>query len=368
MRTEATFRHGAPQKTALLLVNLGTPDHAEVPSVRAYLQEFLSDPRVIEVPKLIWWFILNVIILWFRTPKTTQKYASIWTEEGSPLLAFSKKLQAKLSESFKVRRWDVHVELAMRYGNPSVAGRMDDLRKQGYDRVLVFPLYPQYSAATTASVFDAVAQWAQPVRNLPELRFVKHYHDHPGYIHALTEHIQRHWAAHGKPNFAQGDVLVMSFHGMPEFTLHKGDPYHCECQKTARLVAQDLGLDKTHYRVTFQSRFGRTKWLQPYTDATLHALGQQGIARVDVFCPGFLADCLETLEEINQEVRATFQQAGGGEFHYIPCLNDSDLAAAMLAEITAQHLQGWPVDFGYEESMAAELASSRQIALEMGAG
>jgi protoporphyrin/coproporphyrin ferrochelatase len=367
MRTEATFRHGTSQKTAILLVNLGTPDSADAPALRRYLKAFLSDPRVIEIPKLIWWCILKLIILQVRPKKSAAKYASIWTEEGSPLLAISKKQQAKLSEGFKVRRWDVQVELAMRYGNPSVPSKLDELRKNGYDRILVFPLYPQYSAATSASVFDAVFEWAKPVRNVPEFRFVKHYHDHPAYIHALTERVRSYWKAHGKPNFEQGDVLVMSFHGMPEFTLHKGDPYHCECHKTARLLAQDLGLDTTQYRVTFQSRFGRAKWLEPYTEHTLRALGQTGVRRVDVICPGFMADCLETLEEVNQEVREVFKHAGGGEFHYIACLNDSDWSVSMLTEITAQHLQGWPVDIGYEESMAAELASSRQLALEMGA-
>lgn len=367
MRTEAPFRHGTPQKTAVLLVNLGTPDNADTPSLRRYLKEFLSDPRVVEIPKLVWWIILNCIILQIRPKKSAAKYATVWTDEGSPLMAIGKRQVRVLSEAFKVRRWDVRVELAMRYGNPSVASRMDQLRKDGYDRVLVFPLYPQYAAATTASVFDAVFDWAKPVRNLPELRLVKHYHDHPAYIHALAESVRKHWQAHGKPNFDQGDVLLFSFHGVPEMTLLKGDPYHCECHKTARLLGEELGLQKGNYRVTFQSRFGKAKWLEPYTDKTLEALGQAGTKRIDVMCPGFMADCLETLEEINQEGREDFQHAGGGEFHYIACLNDSELAAAMLSEITAQHMQGWPVDMGYEESMAQELAESRKLALEMGA-
>lgn len=367
MRTEAPFRHGTPQKTAILLVNLGTPDNADTPSLRRYLKEFLSDPRVVEIPKLIWWIILNGIILQIRPKRSAAKYATVWTDEGSPLMAIGKRQVRVLSEAFKARRWDVRVELAMRYGNPSVASRMDQLRKDGYDRVLVFPLYPQYAAATTASVFDAVFDWAKPVRNIPELRLVKHYHDHPAYIHALAESVRKHWLANGKPNFGQGDVLLFSFHGVPEMTLLKGDPYHCECYKTARLLVEELGLEKGDYRVTFQSRFGKAKWLEPYTDKTLEALGQAGTKRIDVMCPGFMADCLETLEEINQEGREDFQHAGGGEFHYIPCLNDSELAAAMLSEITAQHMQGWPVDMGYEESMAQELAESRKLALEMGA-
>ncbi|HEY1057845.1 MAG TPA: ferrochelatase [Limnobacter sp.] len=367
MRTEAPFRHGTPQKTAVLLVNLGTPDAPDAPSLRRYLREFLSDPRVVEIPRLVWWMILNLFILPFRPKKSAAKYATVWTEKGSPLLAIGHQQVARLCEGFKDRRWEVKVELAMRYGNPSVASKMDELRAAGYDRVLVFPLYPQYAAATTASVMDAVFQWAAPVRNLPELRFVKHYHDHPAYIHALADSVLAHWRAHGRPNFDGGDVLLMSFHGVPEFALLKGDPYHCECHKTGRLLAEALGLEKSNYRVTFQSRFGKAKWLEPYTDATLKALGQAGTKRIDVICPGFMADCLETLEEINQEGREDFLHAGGGEFHYIACLNDSDGAAAMLSEIVAQHLQGWPVDMGYEEAMAAELAASRRLALAMGA-
>lgn len=367
MRTEAPFRHGTPQKTAVILANLGTPDHPDTPSLRRYLKQFLSDPRVVEIPKFIWWIILNLIILNIRPKKSAAKYATVWTEQGSPLLAIGKRQVDKLREGFKARRWDVRVELAMRYGNPSMASVMDELRKDGYDRVLVFPLYPQYAAATTASVYDAVFDWAKPVRNIPELRLVKHYHDHPAYIHALAESVRRAWQKNGRPNFAQGDLLLFSFHGVPEMTLLKGDPYHCECHKTARLLAQELGLSKENYKVTFQSRFGKAKWLEPYTDQTLKALGQAGTRRIDVMCPGFMADCLETLEEINDEGREDFQHAGGGEFNYIDCLNDSDLSAAMLTEITAQHLQGWPVDMGYEESMAQELAESRKRALDMGA-
>jgi ferrochelatase len=367
MRTEVSFKHGTPQKTAVLLVNLGTPDAPDIPSVRRYLREFLADPRVVEIPRLIWLLILNLFVLQVRPKKSAAKYRQIWTEQGSPLLAIGKRQVDVLVESFKARRWSVHVELAMRYGNPSVASRMDHLRANGYDRILVLPLYPQYAAATTASAMDAVFDWAKPVRNLPELRFIKHYHDHPAYIHALAEHVRRHWSRIGRPDFPQGDVFLMSFHGLPEFTLLKGDPYHCECHKTARLLAEELGLEKTNYRVTFQSRFGKAKWLAPYTDKALKALGQAGTKRIDVFCPGFMADCLETLEEINMEGRDLFQDEGGGEFNYISCLNDSELAGSMLAEIASQHLHGWPVDLGYEEAVAAQLCASRNRALEMGA-
>lgn len=366
MRTEAPFKHGTPQKTAVLMVNLGTPDNADTPSLRRYLKQFLSDPRVVEIPKLIWWMILNLIILQIRPKKSAAKYATVWTSEGSPLLAFTVKQGKMLSDGFKARNMDVHVEVAMRYGNPSVASKMDALRAAGYDRILVLPMYPQYAAATTASAMDAVFEWAKPVRNLPELRFVKHYHDHPAYIHALAESVRRHWAANGRPDFAQGDLLVMSFHGVPEFTLTKGDPYHCECYKTGRLLAEALGLSKEQFKVTFQSRFGKAKWLEPYTDQTLKALGQKGLKRVDLMCPGFMADCLETLEEINQEGREDFQHAGGGQFHYIPCLNDSDLAEAMVTEIACQHLLGWPVEAGYIQKQSTELAQSRALAIALG--
>lgn len=367
MRTEPPFKHGTPQKTAVVLINLGTPDHPDTPSLRRYLGQFLSDPRVVEIPRLIWWLILNLIILRIRPKKSAAKYRTVWTEEGSPLLAIGKRQVAALEAGFKARRWGVRVELAMRYGNPSVASVMDSLRKDAFDRILILPLYPQYAAATTASSFDAVFDWAKPVRNVPELRLVKHYHDHPAYIHALAEHVRQQWRKIGTPDFARGDVLLMSFHGVPEKTLLDGDPYHCECHKTARLVAEELGLEKAHYRVTFQSRFGKAKWLGPYTDKTLQSLGQAGTRRLDVMCPGFMADCLETLEEINDEGRETFQHAGGGEFNYLPCLNDSELAGALLTEIAGQHLQGWPVDLGYEESAAAELSASRARAIEMGA-
>lgn len=366
MRTEAPFIHGTPQKTAVMLVNLGTPDHADTPSLRRYLKQFLSDPRVVEIPKLIWWIILNLIILQIRPKKSAAKYATVWTAEGSPLLAFTVKQGKMLSEGFKARNMEVHVEVAMRYGNPSVASKMDALRAAGYDRILVLPMYPQYAAATTASAMDAVFEWAKPVRNLPELRFVKHYHDHPAYIHALAESVRRHWASHGRPNFSQGDLLVMSFHGVPEFTLTKGDPYHCECYKTGRLLAESLGLGKEQFKVTFQSRFGKAKWLEPYTDQTLKVLGQKGLKRVDLMCPGFMADCLETLEEINQEAREDFLHAGGGQFHYIPCLNDSDLAKDMVTEIASQHLLGWPVESGYIQQQKAELEQSRALAIALG--
>lgn len=367
MRTEAPFTHGTPQKTAVLLLNLGTPDQPDAPSLRRYLKQFLSDPRVVEIPKLIWWLILNLVILRVRPKKSAAKYATVWTEEGSPLLAITRKQGQVLAKALENRGLEVHVDIAMRYGNPSVPSRMDALRAEGYDRVLVLPLYPQYAAATTASAMDAVFDWCKPVRNVPELRFVKHFHDHPAYIQGLAESLRRYWAQHGRPDFESGELLVLSFHGVPEFALLKGDPYHCECYKTARLLGEELGLAAGQFKVTFQSRFGKAKWLEPYTDQTLKALGQSGLRRVDLMCPGFMADCLETLEEINQEAREDFLHAGGGAFHYIPCLNDSDLAQHLLAEVACQHLQGWPVLAGSVSQQAADLEIGRQAALVLGA-
>ena len=287
-----------------------------------------------------------------------QKYASVWTKDGSPLKVWTEKQAALLRGYLGERGVQVPVRYAMRYGSPSMAAQLDQLKAEGATRILILPLYPQYSGTTTASVFDAVYGWAAKVRAIPELRFVNHYHDDPGYIAALAARIQAHWKTHGRP-----DKLVMSFHGVPERTLHLGDPYHCECHKTARLLAEALRLPKEAWQLTFQSRFGKAKWLQPYTEPTLIALAQSGVKRVDVVCPGFTSDCLETLEEIAQEVREAFMHAGGKEFHYIPCLNDSPEWIAALAAITQQHLQGWPT--GTPD--AAALAASRTAALALGA-
>jgi ferrochelatase len=247
----------------------------------------------------------------------------------------------------------------MRYGNPSMASELDKLKAEGHTRILILPAYPQYSGTTTASVFDAVYTWAAKVRTIPELRFVNRYHDDPGYIAALARRINAFWQSHGRP-----DKLVMSFHGVPERTLHLGDPYHCECHKTARLLAEKLGLSKEQYQLTFQSRFGKAKWLEPYTEPTLVALAQGGTKRVDVVCPGFTGDCLETLEEIAQEAREAFLHAGGTEFHYIPCLNDSLDWIAALTTVTEQHLSGWPTQVKPD---AAAGVASRAAALALGA-
>ncbi|WP_058616513.1 ferrochelatase [Tepidimonas taiwanensis] len=359
MRTEPPYSHGQPAHTGILWVNLGTPDEPTAPALRRYLAEFLGDPRVVELPRALWWPILHGIILNVRPRKSAAKYATIWTPDGSPLKVWTER-QAKLLQGYLGERGHrVQVRWAMRYGRPSVAHELDALKAAGCTRILILPAYPQYCAATTASVFDAVYDWAGALRWVPELRFVNHYHDDPGYIAALAERVRAHWAQHGQP-----DRLVMSFHGMPARTLQRGDPYHCECHKTGRLLAEALGLSRERYIVTFQSRFGKAKWLEPYTEPTLVALARQGVRRADVVCPGFTGDCIETLEEIDQEARAAFLTAGGQTFHYIPCLNDTPAWLRALADIAERHLAGWSTSA--PDDPAARQAS-RERALALGA-
>lgn len=356
------YRHGTPARTAVVVVNLGTPDEPTAPAVRRYLKEFLSDPRVVEIPRFVWWPILHGVILNVRPAKSAAKYASIWTPEGSPLATWTEK-QAALLQGYLGERGmkppQLLVRHAMRYGKPSVASVLDALLAENVTRVLVVPLYPQYAAATTASVNDAVMAWQLRQRRQPELRFINHYHDDAGYIDALARQVQHHWMRHGR-----GDRLVLSFHGVPERSLLLGDPYHCECHKTARLLAQRLALPDGSWRVTFQSRFGKAKWLGPYTEPTLVEMAAAGDLRVDVMCPGFVADCLETLEEVAQEARDAFLAAGGKTFHYIPCLNDRHEWIAALAGLTLRHLQGWDV---MAAPAPAELEAQKSRALAMGA-
>lgn len=355
---EPQYTHGTAEKTAILLVNLGTPDAPTAQAVRPYLKEFLSDPRVVEIPKAVWWLILNGIILNIRPKKSAAKYATIWMAEGSPLRVYTAK-QAALLEGHLAQRSSAPfvVDYAMSYGNPSIASVMQKLKAQNCTRILVVPMYPQYAASSTATVFDRVFAAVQTMRNTPAIRTIKHFHDDAGYIKALANNINEYWMKHGRP-----EKLVMSFHGVPQYTLEKGDPYHCECHKTGRLLAQELGLKKEQYVVSFQSRFGKAEWIKPYTTATLLDLGKQKTKRVDVVCPGFTADCLETLEEIAQEGKEDFQHAGGGEYHYIPCLNDRNDWMAALTNLVMDNLQGW-----LKEPDAAELEQSRLRALAMGA-
>lgn len=383
---EPSYHHGTPSRTGILLINLGTPDAPTAAAVKPYLREFLSDPRVVEIPRVLWWPILNGIILNTRPKKSAEKYAQIWTTEGSPLLVHTQRqaklLRGYLGESLKSASarpltltlsqgergqsaippenggiGSVSIEFAMRYGNPSVASSLEKLKQQNCGRILIFPLYPQYAASSTATAMDAVFDALRAMRNMPEIRTIRSFHDHPGYIAALAQSVRDDWMKNGRP-----DKLVMSFHGVPRRSLEKGDPYHCECQKTGRLLAEALGLEQDRYRISFQSRFGRAEWLKPYTTATLEELGKQGTKRVDVICPGFVGDCLETLEEIALEGKASFLGAGGKEFHYIPCLNERDDWIHALCDIVSENLHGWT---DTEEKEAG--AASRTRALAMGA-
>ncbi|TSA14669.1 MAG: ferrochelatase [Betaproteobacteria bacterium] len=356
---EPDFAHGAPARTAILLINLGTPDAPTRAAVRRYLKEFLSDPRVVEIPRIPWWLILNGIILNLRPAKSAAKYAQIWGTDGSPLRAHTER-QAKLLRAYLGTQGHAAliVDFAMRYGEPSIESVLARLKQQRCERILLLPLYPQYAASTTATAFDAVSAYLRRTRNMPELRTLKHFHDHPAYIEALAEGVRRHWAQHGKP-----EKLLMSFHGLPRYTLERGDPYHCECHKTARLLADALVLAPEQYQISFQSRFGRAQWLQPYTSATLDAWGRLELRRVDVICPGFVADCLETLEEIGIEAKAGFLKAGGKEFHLISCLNESDVWIRALAQIALEQIQGW----GEPDQDAAVLERSRVRAIALGA-
>lgn len=343
---EPFYRHGTAAKTAVLLINLGTPDTPTAPAVRRYLKEFLSDPRVVEIPRTIWWLILNGIILNIRPKKSAEKYAAIWTPDGSPLKVHTEK-QTKLLRGFLGQAGhQVVVDYAMRYGQPSIPATLSRLKAEGCTRFLLLPLYPQYSSSTTATAFDAAYRWAQSLRNQPEMRTVRSFADHPGYIEALAASVRKHWMENGRP--ASSYKLIMSFHGVPRYTLDKGDPYHCECHKTGRLLAEALNLGAEEYQVCFQSRFGRAEWLQPYTAPTLAALGKQGVQNVDILCPGFPADCLETLEEIAMEGKTEFIQAGGKNYCYIPCLNERDDWIHALADLAATHLQGWPTKISAE--------------------
>ena len=321
----------------VLLVNLGTPEAPTAKAVREYLAEFLWDKRVVDVPRPIWWLILNGIILRFRPRMVAKGYASIWTDEGSPLMAISKQqqraLKQQLSETFGQ---DIPVALAMTYGQPTMEQAGRELRQAGVDKMLVLPLYPQFSSSTTAAVYDRLASGLKGCPHLPETRWVNEYYQHPLYIQALANSVKEYWAEHG-----QGDKLLMSFHGIPQRYEDRGDPYPSQCRATAKALADALNLKDDQWFCAFQSRFGREEWVKPYTDFTLKEWGEQGIGRVDVISPAFAADCLETLEELEEENRENFIEAGGKEYHYIPCLNDRDDHIQMMVDLVQQHTQGW---------------------------
>jgi len=341
----------AAHRIAVLLINLGTPDAPTPRAVRRYLAEFLSDPRVVEIPRALWQILLRAVILPLRGRASAKKYAAVWTPEGSPLRIHTERQVEGVRHLLASNGYQVLVDYAMRYGSPGIAQVLAQLKRAGVERVLLMPMYPQYSASTTATAFDAAFAALARMRNQPEIRTVRHYADHPAYVHALAEQVRQHWAAHGRPDFAAGDKLVLSFHGVPRRTLDLGDPYHEQCQQTAALLMAALGLSTIECRVTSQSRFGKAEWLQPYTEPTLRELGAAGVRRADVFCPGFTADCLETIEEIGMEVRDAFLAGGGQVFHRIPCLNGAQAWIGALGEIAAENLQGWPVKAAQSETV-----------------
>jgi ferrochelatase len=325
-------------KTGLLLVNLGTPDAPTAKALRAYLAEFLGDPRVIEYPRWLWWLVLHGVILRIRPARSAHAYGRIWTPQGSPLRTGSEALAAALQAELERRgAGAVRVALAMRYGRPAVAAQIEQLQREGVRRLLVLPLYPQYSATSTGSVIDAVADSFKTLRWPPELRLVNDYHDDGGHIDALARSIERWWSEHGR-----GDRLLLSFHGIPQRYVEAGDPYRQQCETTARLLRERLGLEPSQIALSFQSRVGREPWLQPYTDATVRGLAAAGVKRLDVACPGFAVDCLETLEEIAMQNREFFLAAGGRDLRYIPALNHSPEQVASLAGLALRHMQGWP--------------------------
>jgi ferrochelatase len=331
------FDHDQLPQVGVLITNLGTPEAPTRKALRPYLKQFLSDPRVVEVPRLLWWFILNGIILNIRPSRSAKAYATVWTDRGSPLMFHTRDQAEKLQDALKAQLGDeVVVDFAMRYGSPSIDSVLERMLKGGVRKLLVMPLYPQYSGPTTGSTFDAIAADFTGRRWLPQLRFVSHYCDHPGYIAALAASIMEYRAEHGS-----ADKLIFSYHGEPRRYLDQGDPYHCQCLKTTRLVAETLGLPEGQYMTTFQSRFGREEWLQPYTDETLKALPGEGVKSVQVICPGFSADCLETLEEIGVENRDYFVEAGGESYAYIPCLNSDPAHIEALSRLAAENLHGW---------------------------
>ncbi|MCK4743255.1 MAG: ferrochelatase [Sulfuriflexus sp.] len=357
---EADYDHESTDSTGVLFCNLGTPEAPTAGAVRRFLREFLSDPRVVEIPRVIWWVILNFIILPFRPRHVAKAYASVWMEGGSPLLVISQRQRDALAAELKSQTGtDIPVVLGMCYGKPSIPQAMAELRSKGVRRLLVLPAYPQYSGTTTAAVFDIVSRQLQTWRWLPELRMINDYHDDALYIEALAESVRDFQEKQQAPS----QRLLMSFHGLPEAMLLAGDPYYCQCQVTARLLAEKLGLADDEWAISFQSRLGKAKWLQPYTDKTLEEWATAGVESVDVICPGFSADCLETLEEMAMQNRDTFMENGGKQYRYIPALNSDDAHIHLFASLVQNHSQGWTKN----GQNLSNLAQRKQRAMDLGA-
>lgn len=350
------YRHDQSMVTGVLLVNLGTPAAPDRKNVRRYLKQFLSDPRVVELPRWLWWPILNGIILTFRPGRSARAYRQIWTDEGSPLAVHSSAQVESLRNWFEGKYpGQVRLELAMTYGEPSIRQGLENLRHVALKELLILPLYPQYSATTVGSVFDQVADDLKRWRWLPPLRFVHGYHDNVAYIDALVRSVRKHWDDNGR-----SEHLLISFHGVPERYLHNGDPYYCQCHKTARLVAKKLELDADHWTLVFQSRFGREEWLKPYFDEELVRLARSEVRSLDVICPGFVSDCLETLEEIDVQYRETFLASGGEKFNYIPCLNEEPDHIECLAKLIEERCTLEPDGSEQRRHQLATSAGARQ--------
>jgi ferrochelatase len=354
-RGSPSFTHQQADKLGVLVTNLGTPQAPTKQALKPYLKEFLSDPRVVEVPRLLWWMILNLVILNIRPKRSAKAYETVWTEQGSPLMVHTQNQAEAIKQQLQQKWGDkIVVDFAMRYGQPSVADTIDKMLQAGVRKLLVLPLYPQYCASTTASTFDAVAAAMTNRRWMPELRFVTEYNNFPDYIQAVADKIRHHWQTHKRT-----DKLIFSYHGIPKRYLTNGDPYHCQCHKTSRLIAENLGLDKDQYLTTFQSRFGREEWLKPYTDHTLMAMPKEGVKSVQIVCPGFSSDCLETIEEIGEENREYFIEAGGERYEYIEALNSDPQHISALVKLIEQNLQGWDIsqEIGERNELARSLGS-----------
>lgn len=330
------YNHNTKPSTAILLTNLGTPKTPTTHDLRIYLREFLSDPRIVELPRFLWWLILNLIILRIRPKKSAKLYASIWTEKGSPLMSNTIQQKELLKNKLKLANKPLIIDFAMRYGNPSIKDKIYELQNHGADKILILPLYPQYSGATTGSTFDEISKVLSKARWVPNLRFISSYHDDENYINACVKRINNSWLKNSKP-----ERLILSYHGVPKKYLLKGDPYYCHCQKTSRLIGEKLDFKNENILTTFQSRFGNEEWLKPYTDETLKTLGVQGVSSINVFCPGFSSDCLETLEEIAVENKNYFLEAGGDHYTYIPALNSESMHIEALYSLIEKNINDW---------------------------